>query len=98
MINSGFKIIYSKRAVNELQEAINWYNRKKKGLGASLKKEVQEVIQKIISNPNYTSIRYDSSHMAACSSFPYAIHYEADISNKLIRVTAIFHFSRNPEW
>jgi plasmid stabilization system protein ParE len=98
MINSNFKIIYSKHAQKELQDAVKWYNKQKKGLGKELKVEVKKIVENILLNPNFASIKYDNTHVAACKIFPYSLHYEIDLNENLIRVISIFHNKRKPSW
>jgi plasmid stabilization system protein ParE len=98
MINLKFKIIYSALSKVELQEAVLWYNKQKKYSGKKLKADVKNTVGKIIQNPNFTSVKYDTTHVAALRTFPYTIHYEIDFDNKLIRIISIFHTSRKPKW
>ncbi len=98
MINSHFKIIFSKYAQKELQEAVRWYNKQKKGLGGELKAEAKRVVEEMILNPTFASVKYDSIHVVACKIFPYTLHYEIDVNNKTIRIISFFHTKRKPDW
>jgi hypothetical protein len=98
MINSNFKIVFSYHAQIELQQAVKWYNTQKKGLGGELKKEAKRTLGEIILNPTHASKKYDSTHVVACKTFPFTIHYEIDLKIKTIRVISFFHTKRNPNW
>src|SRR4051812_37638428 len=98
MIWSNFKVIYSFFAVKDFAEAVSFYNKHQKGLGKKFKTAIQKKVSEIIANPAHTSVRYKNVRTAACETFPYAIHYVIDTENETIFITAIFHFSRNPDW
>ena len=98
MINSQFKIKYAKHAQKELQDAVRWYNKQKKGLGTQLKAEAKRVVEEMILNPTFASIKYDSTHVVACKIFPYTLHYEIDVNIKTIWIISFFHTKRKPNW
>jgi len=95
---SNFKVVFSKEAEKDLTEAIKWYNKIEKGLGAKLKQEVKEASNEIKRNPTFASIKYKNTRTVACKVFPYSIHYEIDVPNQTTRITSIFHFRRRPSW
>ena len=93
-----FKIIFSPGARDDLKEACKWYNAQQKGLGKRLIADVKEITSQIKQNPCYASVKFDHIRTAACNIFPYALHYEIDEENNLVRIVSIFHFSRKPYW
>ena len=93
-----FKIIFSSRALKDLNEACLWYNYQQKALGKRLIADVKSTVVLIKKNPYFASVKYGNIRTAACHTFPYAIHYEVDETDKLIRIVSIFHFSRKPYW
>lgn len=98
MMMKKFKVIFSPEALMDLKEAKKWYNLQQKGLGKRLVEDVKNVTAAIKNNPYHASDKYDFVRMASCKIFPYALHYVIDEEQLLVRVTAIFHFSRNPFW
>lgn len=98
MINSHFKIKYSKHAQKELQHAVRWYNKQKKSLGGELKTEAKRVVEDMILNPTFASIKYDVTHVVACKIFTFTLHYEIDVNIKTIRIISFFHTKRKPNW
>lgn len=94
-----FKTIILPLAKKDIKEAATWYNNRQKGLGIRFTTEVRERIEFIKSNPNSVAIRYDSIRTLPLRVFPYMIHFELDLENKLIIVFAVFHTSRDSnEW
>ncbi len=94
----GYKLLFSIKALHDLQEARTWYNLQQKGLGKRLIADVKNVIASIKQNPYFASVKFDNIRTAACKTFPYAIHYEIDEADNIISITSIFHFSRRPYW
>jgi toxin ParE1/3/4 len=98
MIESNFKIKYSKLFREELQDAIKWYDLQKKGLGRELKVEANNVIKDIVLNPTFASVKYDETRVVACNIFPYTIHYKVYESKMIVRIVSFFHTRRRPNW
>ena len=95
---TSYKIVYSPEALIDLQEACSWYNLQQKDLGKRLISDVRKTVASIKQNPHFASIKFSNIRTAACTSFPYSIHYEIDESESLVRIISIFHFSRRPYW
>ena len=93
-----FKLLFSTKALLDLDEARLWYHLQQKGLGKRLITDVTNVIASIKRNPYFASVKFENIRTAACKTFPYAIHYEIDEANNIIRIVSIFHFSRKPYW
>ena len=70
----------------------------KRGLGTRLIADVKNVIASIKQNPYFASVKFDNTRTAVCKTFPYSIHYEIDDADNIIRIVAVFHFSRRPYW
>ncbi len=98
MINSNFKLKYLGQFKKELQHAVTWYNLQKKGLGSELKAEVESIVNDILYNPTFASVKYDQVITIASKIFPYSIHYDIKESNKTVRLISFFHNKRKPDW
>jgi len=90
-----FKTIILPLAKKDIKEAATWYNNRQNGLGIRFTTEVRERIEFIKSNPNSVAIRYDTIRTLPLRVFPYMIHFELDLENKLIVISAVFHTSRD---
>ena len=93
-----FKIHFSQGALIDMREARTWYNLQQKGLGKRFVEDVRVTVTTIKSNPYFASVKFENIRTAACRAFPYAVHYEVDEVENLLRVVSIFHFSRRPYW
>lgn len=94
----SYELLFSAKALDDLKEARLWYNLQQKGLGKRMATDVKNIIASIKRNPYFASVKFANIRTAACNTFPYAIHYEIDEVNNIIRVVSIFHFSRRPYW
>ncbi|MFA6058878.1 MAG: type II toxin-antitoxin system RelE/ParE family toxin [Taibaiella sp.] len=90
-----YKLIITPEAVDEIQNAIDYYNEKKKGLGKRFYVDLQKQFSQIARNPLYRSLRYDNIRFAHLDTFPYAAHY--DITNDIIIIQAVLCDYQNPE-
>lgn len=93
-----FKILFSPSALADLKEANSWYNLQQKGLGKKLVSDVKSIVSSIKQNPYFASVKFGNIRTAACKNFPYAVHYEIEEDENIIRIVSIFHFSRRPYW
>lgn len=93
-----YKIIFSHRVLQDMHEARSWYNMQQKGLGKRFSEDIKKAVASIKQNPYFASVKFIGIRTAACKTFPYALHYEIDEANELVRIISIFHFSRKPYW
>ena len=92
-----YKLIVRPEAESELLEAVKWYEKKVRGLGANFLLNVEATIESILRIPEAYTLTYKNTRRALVRKFPFSVHYIIDGNN--IVVLAIFHSSRNPkEW
>lgn len=81
-------------ALLELDEAMGWYERQKRGLGIELKEAVDRMLVRIAeTSARFRPVR-GQVRCALLSRFPYAIHFLAEPD--AIIVLAAFHTRRDP--
>ena|SRR5687768_18165608 len=78
----------------EFDEAIEWYERKRPGLGREFDAEVNSVLDRISQQPEHFRFITRTVRKARVRRFPYSIYF-AESSN-VIGVVAIFHGKRDP--
>jgi hypothetical protein len=66
----NYKIIFSKGALKDLEEAKSWYNTQQKGLGKRLILDVKNTTGIIKRNPYFASVKFENIRTAACKIFP----------------------------
>lgn len=92
-----FSVIYAPEVFDDIQEAVNWYNFKQKGLGTRFFNAIKEQIKRIKRMPSAFPVIYDDVRCAQVNIFPYMIHFRLFPEKKTIHVIAIFSTDRDPK-
>lgn len=92
----SFSIKIEPEAEQDIQEAINWYNKQQTGLGSAFHSSVKTHIKKLITNPFY-QVRYDKVRCLPLRIYPFMIHFTVDSENQRIIIHAVLNTSRNPK-
>jgi len=94
---AGYKIHVQAFALQDIQEATDWYNEQAKGLGSRFQKQAKQQIDALKKNPFAYAIRYADVRCMLVKKFPFMIHFSIDEKQKLVEVFAIYHTSGNPK-
>lgn len=89
-----YKIAVLDIAAKQLDEALGFYESRKKGLGNSFLFEINAVYSHILKNPLAFRKNSQGYREAVVEKFPFLIIYE--IVKDIIYISAVFHTSRNP--
>ena len=92
-----YKIKIEPDALQDIQEATDWYNEQLHGLGSRFQKQVIVQINSLKSNPSGYAIRYADVRCMIIKKFPFMVHFTTDENQKLVEVFAVYHTSRNPK-
>lgn len=92
----SFKLIYSAEVLDDLQENIDWYDKKQSGLGSRFFKAVKDQTIRIKKNPFVVAVRYDDVRCAKVKGFPYLVHFKVFQDIKTIKVLAVLSTHRDP--
>jgi plasmid stabilization system protein ParE len=79
---------------DELDEAHDWYEQRRPGLGRDFLDEVARVLAEIAANPGRYGIADGDIRAGQLKRFPYAIYYR-ELTDR-IRVLAVYHTARDP--
>lgn len=82
------KLRYTTRAKDELESALVWYEKQRKGLGLEFLDCIEAATQSIKENPNMYRIYYSVFHGCVIRRFPFLIFYT--IEDKEIIIHSIF--------
>lgn len=93
-----YKVIFSSKALNDIENAVDYYNLQQKGLGKKFVKHTQAALQSIRTNPEYAAIRYEHIRCAIVPKFPFLVHYSFETATKTITILAVFNTSLEPLW
>lgn len=91
-----YEIIIRPEAEQDLLEAFEWYESRRKGLGHDFLLQVEAGFKLIARNPNVSSEIYYNVRRYLVKRFPYKIFFLMKESQILI--LAVIHSRRNPAW
>lgn len=90
------KVIFSKFAKLELEDAVNFYELEYSGLGSRFKKEIEKAVLLIAKYPKAWSIARGEIRKYILHNFPYKLLYS--IEEDHIFIIAVAHQHRKPEY
>ena len=84
-----------KSALDDLQNALDWYDSQSHGLEELFSKEVNNRLVFIAENPEASPIRSENFRGAQLKKFPYTIYYDFDETNGVVHIAAVLHNKRD---
>ena len=88
-----YRIRYRLAAVDELQEAIDWYSRRDPAVGQRLRVTIREKIGELRSHPLLYAADADDLRETIVKPFPYRVVYH--VQGNVVEILAIAHTSRD---
>ncbi|MCF8427959.1 MAG: type II toxin-antitoxin system RelE/ParE family toxin [Bacteroidia bacterium] len=92
----AYKIILEPGAFSDIQESIDYYNKKQIGLGKRFHQIVKSSFDAIKISPYY-QIRYSNVRCFYTKPFPFLIHFSLNEQAKIIHILAVLHTSKDPK-
>ncbi|HKB36648.1 MAG TPA: type II toxin-antitoxin system RelE/ParE family toxin [Gemmataceae bacterium] len=87
-------IVFRRVARAEFDDAADWYEQRRAGLGAAFVAAVQDVLDQIADQPQSHAVVLGDVREAMVSGFPYCVYYREEPGQVL--VLAVFHTARDP--
>lgn len=87
-------VTFRRQARREFDEAGDWYEKERAGLGVEFLIEIERLLSRIAATPNQFPIIYRDVRKAVAKRFPYCIYFRE--RDQRIVVLAVFHSARNP--
>ena len=78
----------------EFDDAFDWYEARRAGLGVAFATQVRDVFNRIAANPQLYPMVFAGVRMAVVPRFPYCVYYREEPTR--IRVLSVFHSRRDP--
>jgi plasmid stabilization system protein ParE len=78
----------------EFDEAFDWYERKRPGLGRDSTVCIEQTCDRVAQNPELGAKVFRNMRRAAVRRFPYSVYYTVEVDQ--IVVIAVFHGKRDP--
>ncbi len=88
-------IVFRVEAQAEFDEAFDWYEQQRAGLGVEFLICVSEILENIESFPKVYEIIFEDVRRAVVHKFPYLVLYTIEPSQ--VVVMAVFHSKRDPQ-
>ena len=90
------RVIFTRIATQELEDAVRFYELEYAGLGRSFKEEVKKAALRVAEYPKAWSIERGEVRKCLLHKFPYKLMYSVEEDHVL--VIAIAHQHRNPDY
>ncbi|OYU83312.1 MAG: hypothetical protein CFE24_12030 [Flavobacterium sp. BFFFF2] len=90
----SYKLKIDIDALQDIQQAVEWYDLQLSGLGNRYKNQVKKQISKLKYNPLKFAVKYNSVRCCKVEKFSFLIHFDVDEKNKTVAVFAVFHTSK----
>jgi toxin ParE1/3/4 len=92
----SYEIVLQSEAIWDLQEAFEWYEKKRRGLGFEFIEEIESGYLKISKHPlHYPSINTQFRRIRI-NRFPYLVIYE--IEGNSVIINSVRHVKREPKY
>jgi len=89
-----YRLIIKDRANLEIEDAVWYYEKKRKGLGESFLKELDHTFILISNVPELFNLKYRNTREVLIKRFPFLVVYE--IEGETVIVYSVFHARQNP--
>jgi hypothetical protein len=89
------EVRFHRLAAREYEEARNWYERRRAGLGPEFANETDRAIARIAKYPNRWPIYFERFRRVRLRRFPYSLYYFVVGSSRVL-VLAVAHARRRP--
>ena len=90
-----YQIVADPRVANDLKEARDFLNSRRKGLGSKFLKEYKVLLKTLQSNPDF-QVRYKNIQCLPLKTFKYMVHFTIDIPSKTVHLYAVLSTHQNP--
>ena len=94
----SFTVIFSPVAIDDLEQAVDYYEEKQTGMGKRFATQLQLTLNTIKRNPFFATVRYDDIRCASIKKFPYLVHYHINQDELLVTIIAVYSTYREPLW
>ena len=90
-----YTIIIDPRVKEDLKEARNYLNAKRKGFGNKFLNEYKDFLKTLQTNPLF-QLRYKKIHCLPMKTFKYMIHFKVNEQTKVVHIYAVLSTYQDP--
>ena|SRR5581483_1355652 len=87
-------VVFRRAARAEFDDAADWYEQRRAGLGTAFTAAVQGLLDQIAAQPDFYPQVYQDVREALVSGYPYCV-YDREESSRVL-VLSVFHTARDP--
>ena len=91
-----YKLVIRKEVFDDIQNAMDWYNSRQKGLGKKFFDAVQQEYKTLRKNPVF-QVRYENVHCLPMKKFPYMIHFIVEEDARKVVVLGVINTNLDSE-
>ncbi len=91
-----YKVKINKRALNDVQKALDYYDSIDKKIGDKFLKNFEKMVSLLSENP-FFQVRYADVRCLLIAGFPYMLHFQVNEEKKLVIIRAVINTSRDPK-
>jgi len=91
-----YTIIADPRVKDDLKDAKEYLNSKRKEYGTKFLKEYEQTLRSLQQNP-FFQVRYKDIHCLPLKEFKYMIHFKVDDTEKTVHLFAVLSTHLNPD-
>jgi plasmid stabilization system protein ParE len=91
----SLRVFLRREARAEFDDAFDWYERQRPGLGVDFVAHVQAVLDEIGARPEMFAEVFSDIRRATVRRFPYSVFYK--VEPQRVVVLAVFHSRRDPK-
>ena len=89
-----FTLELDPRAIQDIQEAIDYYDEQLVGLGEKFEAYLNKYMKSLSKNP-FFQIRYDSIRCLPLKKYPYMIHFTVDEKLNAVYIHSVLNTARD---
>jgi hypothetical protein len=82
---SKYTISIDTDALQDIQDATDWYNKQLTGLGSRFQKQVKTQINSLKKNAVIYAVRYENVRCMLIKRFPFMVHFTLNENKELLR-------------
>jgi plasmid stabilization system protein ParE len=90
----NYPLVITPEAEADMQQASQWYESQRVGLGADFLDRVEKVLDRITFSPEIHAVAYRNVRQTLVRKFPYVVCYI--LEQDRVDVIAVFHVRRDP--
>ncbi len=92
-----YSVIVTDDGDYDVEQAMDWYENKQKGLGKKYLNSFTNSIKLLIKNPFAFAVIFMEIRKVNTKRFPYSLFYQIDEKQNVVVVFAVIHSSRSDE-